>query len=72
MKHIIRFNVQVTNNISFLLEIDIEELNSRSVIGLALDKALWMKSNHGYFSDIELTESIFFNKIVFAWQGWID
>ena len=67
-KHVIRFNVEVTENSSFMLEVEIKELNNKNVEQLANEQALRLK-DLGYFDDFT---SIRNGAIKFSWQGWIS
>lgn len=71
MKQIIRFSVHVSAKVSFILDIPLKQLGQTTVTELAVEKALYMQTTHGWFTGMEINEETI-HDIKFLWQGWID
>jgi len=70
-QHVIKFKVQVTENVSFDLTVNINDLHSKNVETLAKEYAISMQ-NYGWFEGINFDSEDFnwYGKIMFSWQGW--
>ncbi|AGG57903.1 hypothetical protein VPBG_00131 [Vibrio phage helene 12B3] len=72
-KHVMKFKVQVTDTVSFDLQVDINDLHSKDVETLAKNEAIFMQ-RMGWFEGINFDSEEFtwYGKIMFSWQGWIN
>ena len=71
MKQIIRFTVQVTNNISTTVDIPVENLKSENVDVFVKTK-IKQSQLFGFLPDLDVDNLNLHGKIIFAWQGWLD
>lgn len=71
-KLVVRFSVELTEQVSFMLEIDADKFLSCDVEQLALDKARRMQ-DLGYFEGLNLDDEMaVFGKIKFMSKVWIN
>lgn len=72
-KHVMKFKVQMNTNVSFDLQVDINDLHNKDVETLAMREAIFMQ-RMGWFKDVDLDSEDFtwYGKIMFTWQGWIN
>ena len=71
-QHVIKFQVQVTEKVSFGLTVNINDLHNKNVETLVRDEAVFMQRK-GWFEGIDFDSEDFtwYGKILFTWQGWI-
>jgi len=66
---VIRFNVQVTENVSFMLEVKVSDLESKNIEDIAKKQIEYLEKL-GYFEGCDIDDLCLYGKITFAWQGW--